>query len=122
MGDDLLAFNLRDEKEGEKWKTSAEDLEEWYTKVEGGAEWLMRRWNRAQAEESRDRQEKRGAVMEDSTQPQKKRKERSRAVVPDEKRARRKREKTRAGGGGSVTALTEVREWEAECVARHMAD
>ena len=67
LGDDLLAFNLGDEKEGEKWKTSGEDLEEGYTKIEGGAEWLLRRWHRAQAEESGERQKKRGAVMEDST-------------------------------------------------------
>ena len=31
-------------------------------------------------------------------------------------------EKTSAGEGGSVTAPAEVREWEAERVARHVAD
>ena len=76
----------------------------------------------APKQESPGNARKNGGGDGDSTQPPTKRKERSRAVVPDGKRARRNREKTGAGGGGSVTALTEVREWEAESAARNVAD
>ena len=65
---------------------------------------------------------KRGGAVEGNTQPPKNRKECSRAVVSDGERARRKREKTSAGAGSSVTAQSEVRKWEAERVARHLAD
>ena len=60
IDEDLLRFKVGDEKEEGKWKTSAEDMEEWYTKVEGGAEWFMRRWHSAQAEESGGRQARGG--------------------------------------------------------------
>ncbi|CAB1115474.1 unnamed protein product [Ectocarpus sp. CCAP 1310/34] len=46
LGEDLVAFNMRDEKEGGKWKESAKDPEVWYDKVEDGAAWFMRKWHR----------------------------------------------------------------------------
>ena len=52
----------------------------------------------------------------------KKRKGRSRAGVSDGTRVRKERKETSAGEGGSVTALAEVWEWEAERVPRHVAN
>ncbi|CAB1098869.1 unnamed protein product [Ectocarpus sp. CCAP 1310/34] len=46
LGEDLVAFNMGDEKEGGKWKESAKDPEVWYNKVEDGAAWFMRKWHR----------------------------------------------------------------------------
>ncbi|CAB1105590.1 unnamed protein product [Ectocarpus sp. CCAP 1310/34] len=43
LEEDLVAFNMGDEKEGGKWKESAKDPEVWYNKVEDGAVRLMRK-------------------------------------------------------------------------------
>ncbi|CAB1121509.1 unnamed protein product [Ectocarpus sp. CCAP 1310/34] len=64
LGEDLVAFNMGDEKEGGKWKVSAKDPEVWYNKVEDGAAWLMRKWHRQEAEASAKRQRARDAEAE----------------------------------------------------------
>ncbi|CAB1115072.1 unnamed protein product [Ectocarpus sp. CCAP 1310/34] len=46
LGEDLVSFNMGDEKEGGKWNESAKDPEVWYNKVEDEAAWLMRKWHR----------------------------------------------------------------------------
>ncbi|CAB1097697.1 unnamed protein product [Ectocarpus sp. CCAP 1310/34] len=56
LGEDLVAFNMGDEKEGGKWKESAKDPEVWYNKVEDGVACLMREWHRHEAEASVKRQ------------------------------------------------------------------
>ncbi|CAB1102055.1 unnamed protein product [Ectocarpus sp. CCAP 1310/34] len=61
LGEDLVAFNMGDEKEGGKWKESATDPEVWYNKVEDGAAWLMRKLHRQEAEASAKRQHVREA-------------------------------------------------------------
>ncbi|CAB1120587.1 unnamed protein product [Ectocarpus sp. CCAP 1310/34] len=61
LGEDLVAFNMGDEKEGGKWKESAKDPEVWCNKVEDGAAWFMRRWHRQEAEASAKRQRAREA-------------------------------------------------------------
>ncbi|CAB1103333.1 unnamed protein product [Ectocarpus sp. CCAP 1310/34] len=50
LGEDLVAFNMGDEKEGGKWKESAKDPEVWYNKVKDGAARFMRKWHRQEAE------------------------------------------------------------------------
>ncbi|CAB1111101.1 unnamed protein product [Ectocarpus sp. CCAP 1310/34] len=55
LGEDLVAFNMGDEKEGAQWKESAKDPEVWYHKVEDGAAWFMRKWHRQEAEASAKR-------------------------------------------------------------------
>ncbi|CAB1119892.1 unnamed protein product [Ectocarpus sp. CCAP 1310/34] len=61
LGEDLVAFNMGDEKEGGEWKDSAKDPEVWYNKVEDVAAWLMRKWHRQEAEASAKRQRMRAA-------------------------------------------------------------
>ncbi|CAB1114490.1 unnamed protein product [Ectocarpus sp. CCAP 1310/34] len=56
LGENLVAFNMGDEKEGGEWKESAKDPEVWYNKVEDGAAWFMRKWHRQEAEASAKRQ------------------------------------------------------------------
>ncbi|CAB1103136.1 unnamed protein product [Ectocarpus sp. CCAP 1310/34] len=64
LAEDLVAFNIGDEKEGGKWKESAKDPEGWYNKVEDGAAWFMRKWHRQEAEASAKRQRAREAEAE----------------------------------------------------------
>ncbi|CAB1120849.1 unnamed protein product [Ectocarpus sp. CCAP 1310/34] len=61
LGEDLVAFNMRDEKQGGKWRESAKDPQVWYNKVEYGASWFMRKWHRQEAEASAKRQRAREA-------------------------------------------------------------
>ncbi|CAB1118815.1 unnamed protein product [Ectocarpus sp. CCAP 1310/34] len=56
LGEDLVAFNMGDEKESGKKQESAKDPEVWYNKVEDGAAWFMRKWRRQEAEASATRQ------------------------------------------------------------------
>ena len=88
LEEDLVAFNMVDEKKGGAWKTSVQDPEERYTKVENRAGWFMRRWHRDQSEDSETRQADTGEKDGDARQ-QKKRKERS-LVVPDGSRTKNK--------------------------------
>ena len=111
LEEDLVAFNVADEKKRGAWKTSAQDPEEWYTKVEDGAGWFMRRWHRDHSEDSEKRQADRGEKDGDARQP-KVRKERS-LVAPDGRRSSRKRT-----GRGGETARAEIQKFEAERVAR----
>ncbi|CAB1110569.1 unnamed protein product [Ectocarpus sp. CCAP 1310/34] len=64
LGEDLVAFNMGDEKKGVKWKTSAKAPEVWYNKVEDGEAWLLRKWHRQEAEASKKRQRVREAEAE----------------------------------------------------------
>ncbi|CAB1101823.1 unnamed protein product [Ectocarpus sp. CCAP 1310/34] len=64
LGEDLVAFNMGDEKEGGEWKESARDPEVWYNKVEDGAAWFMRKLHRQEAEASAKRQRARDAEAE----------------------------------------------------------
>ncbi|CAB1109459.1 unnamed protein product [Ectocarpus sp. CCAP 1310/34] len=59
LGEDLVAFNMGDEKEGAQWKESAKDPE-----VEDGVAWFMRIWHRQEAEASAKRQRAREAEAE----------------------------------------------------------
>ncbi|CAB1100706.1 unnamed protein product [Ectocarpus sp. CCAP 1310/34] len=61
LGEDLVAFNMGDEKEGAQWKESAKDPEVWCNKVEDMAAWFMRKWHRQEAEASAKRQRAREA-------------------------------------------------------------
>ncbi|CAB1100744.1 unnamed protein product [Ectocarpus sp. CCAP 1310/34] len=70
LGEDLVAFNMGDEKEGGKWKESAKDPEVWYNKVENGAAWLMgngtgRRRKRPRSASARGRQKQRVRPSQD---------------------------------------------------------
>ncbi|CAB1105782.1 unnamed protein product [Ectocarpus sp. CCAP 1310/34] len=56
LGEDLVAFNMGDEKEGGKWKESAKDPEVWYNKVEGGAAWFMRKWHMQEVEATEEKE------------------------------------------------------------------
>ncbi|CAB1114952.1 unnamed protein product [Ectocarpus sp. CCAP 1310/34] len=85
LGEDLVAFNMGDEKEGGKWKESAKDSEVWYNKVEDGAAWFMRKWHRQEAEASAKRQRAREAEAE-STASGPKRKRAGEAAVGGKKR------------------------------------
>ncbi|CAB1109157.1 unnamed protein product [Ectocarpus sp. CCAP 1310/34] len=55
---------MGDEKEGGKWKESAKNPEVWYNKVEDGAAWFMKKWDRQEAEASAKRQRAREAEAE----------------------------------------------------------
>ncbi|CAB1101449.1 unnamed protein product [Ectocarpus sp. CCAP 1310/34] len=59
LGEDLVAFNMGDEKEGGKWKESAKNSEVWYNKVEDGAAWFMRKWHRQEAEATEEKENRR---------------------------------------------------------------
>ncbi|CAN0279008.1 unnamed protein product [Ectocarpus sp. 13 AM-2016] len=56
LGEDLVAFNMGDDKKEGKWKESAKDPEVWCNKVENGAAWFTRKWHRQEAEASAKRQ------------------------------------------------------------------
>ncbi|CAB1105122.1 unnamed protein product [Ectocarpus sp. CCAP 1310/34] len=86
LGDDLVAFNMGDEKEGGKWKESAKDPEVWYNKVEEGAAWFMRKWHRQEAEASAKRQRAREAEAESTAISGPKRKRAGEAAVGGKKR------------------------------------
>ncbi|CAB1119668.1 unnamed protein product [Ectocarpus sp. CCAP 1310/34] len=86
LGEDLVAFNMGDEKEGGKWKESAKDPEVWYNKVEDGAAWLMRKWHRQEAEASAKRQRAREAEAESTAISGPKRKRVGEAAVGGKKR------------------------------------
>eukprot|EP00752_Nemacystus_decipiens_P005567 g5037.t1 len=43
LGEDLVVFGMDDEKEGEKWNTSAMHQEEWFGKIEDGVARFMRK-------------------------------------------------------------------------------
>ncbi|CAB1110724.1 unnamed protein product [Ectocarpus sp. CCAP 1310/34] len=86
LGKDLVAFNMRDEKEGGNWKESAKDPEVWYNKVEDGAAWFMRKWHRQEAEASAKRQRAREAEAESTTISGPKRKRTGEAAVGGKKR------------------------------------
>ncbi|CAB1118767.1 unnamed protein product [Ectocarpus sp. CCAP 1310/34] len=86
LGEDLVAFNMGDEKEGGKWKESAKDPEVWYNKVEDGAAWFMRKWHRQEAEASAKRQRAREAEAERTTISGPKRKRTGEAAVGGKKR------------------------------------
>eukprot|EP00752_Nemacystus_decipiens_P006062 g5471.t1 len=85
LGEDLVAFGMEDEKEGEKWKASALEKEEWYGKIEDGVAWFIRKWHAREAEASAKRQLARAEVAAaaaaaatktaSSTGPKRKRKE-----------------------------------------------
>ncbi|CAB1098275.1 unnamed protein product [Ectocarpus sp. CCAP 1310/34] len=64
LGEELVAFNMGDEKERGKWKESAKDPEVWYNKVEDGAAWFMRKWLRQEAKASAKRQRAKEAEAE----------------------------------------------------------
>lgn len=86
LGEDLVAFNMGDEKEGGKWKESAKDPEVWYNKVEDGAAWVMRKWHRQEAEASAKRQRAREAEAESTAISGPKRKRVGEAAVGGKKR------------------------------------
>ncbi|CAB1110695.1 unnamed protein product [Ectocarpus sp. CCAP 1310/34] len=86
LGEDLVAFNMGDEKEGGKWKESAKDSEVWYNKVEDGAAWFMRKWHRQEAEASAKRQRAREAEAESTATSGPKRKKVGEAAVGGKKR------------------------------------
>ncbi|CAB1118404.1 unnamed protein product [Ectocarpus sp. CCAP 1310/34] len=73
LGEDLVAFSMGDEMEGDKWKESAKDPEVWYNKVEKGAAWFMRKWNRQEAEAPAKRQRAREAESTAISGPKRKR-------------------------------------------------
>eukprot|EP00752_Nemacystus_decipiens_P018359 g16470.t1 len=62
LGEDLVAFGMEDEKEGEKWKTSAMDQEEWFGKIEDGVARFMRKWHAQEKAASAKRQLARAAL------------------------------------------------------------
>ncbi|CAB1113710.1 unnamed protein product [Ectocarpus sp. CCAP 1310/34] len=64
LGEDLVAFGMKEEKEGGRWKESAKDQEAWYDKIEDGAAWFMRKWHRQEAEASAKRQRQRAEEAE----------------------------------------------------------
>lgn len=66
LGEDLVAFGMEDEKEGEKWKKSALEQEEWIEKVEDGAARFMRKWRKREEEASAKRQLAREAEAENT--------------------------------------------------------
>ena len=68
LGEDLVAFGMEDEKEGGKWKESAQEEEEWFGKIEDGVAQFMRKWHIREAEASAKRQAAREAEAE-STAP-----------------------------------------------------
>ena len=68
LGEDLMAFGMEDEKEGGKWKESAQEEEEWFGKIENGVAHFMRKWHIREAEASAKRQAAREAEAE-STAP-----------------------------------------------------
>ncbi|CAB1106820.1 unnamed protein product [Ectocarpus sp. CCAP 1310/34] len=86
LGEDLVAFNMGDEKEGGKWKESAKNSEVWYNKVEDGAAWFMRKWHRQEAEASAKRQRAREAEAESTTTSGPERKRIGEAAVGGKKR------------------------------------
>ncbi|CAB1103796.1 unnamed protein product [Ectocarpus sp. CCAP 1310/34] len=86
LGEDLMAFNMGDEKEERKWKESAKDQEVWYNKVEDGAAWFMRKWHRQEAEASAKRQRAREAEAESTTTSGPKRQRTGEAAVGGKKR------------------------------------
>ncbi|CAB1112068.1 unnamed protein product [Ectocarpus sp. CCAP 1310/34] len=86
LGEDLVAFNMGAEKEGGKWKESVKDPEVWYSKVENGAAWLMRKWHRQEAEASAKRQRAREAEAESTAISGPKRKRVGEAAVGGKKR------------------------------------
>ena len=69
IGEDLVAFGMKEEKEGGRWKESAKDQEAWYDKIEDGAAWFMRKWHRQEAEASAKRQRAREAEAESPAIP-----------------------------------------------------
>ncbi|CAB1101501.1 unnamed protein product [Ectocarpus sp. CCAP 1310/34] len=88
LGEDLVAFNMGDEKEGGKWKESAKNPEVWYNKVEDGVAWLMmRKWHRQEAEASAKRQCSREAEAESTVISGLKRKRVGEAAVGGEEAA-----------------------------------
>ncbi|CAB1102902.1 unnamed protein product [Ectocarpus sp. CCAP 1310/34] len=86
LGEDLVAFNMGDEKEGGKWEESAKDPEVWYNKVEDEAAWFMRKWHRQDAEASAKRQRAREAEAESTAISGPKRKRVGEAAVGGERR------------------------------------
>ena len=45
LGEDLVAFGMKDKKEGARWQTSALKQEEWFGKIEDGVAWFTRKWH-----------------------------------------------------------------------------
>ena len=55
LGEDLVAFGMKEEKEGARWQTSALKQEEWFGKIEDGVARFMRKWHTREAEASAKR-------------------------------------------------------------------
>ncbi|CAB1100544.1 unnamed protein product [Ectocarpus sp. CCAP 1310/34] len=85
LGEDLVAFNMGDEREGGKSKESAKDPEVWYNKVEDGAAWFMRKQHRQEAEASKKRKRAREAEAENTAISGPKRKRVGEAAVGGKK-------------------------------------
>ena len=55
LGEDLVAFGMKEEKEGARRQTSALKQEEWFGKIEDGVVRFMRKWHTREAEASAKR-------------------------------------------------------------------
>ena len=115
---DLLVFNMGDEKEGGKWNTSAE---------QGGMVHLGRGGCGIAHEEmaqppSGRRRKKRGGGGGGQQATAEKMEAAQQGSAVRRETSEKEAGKDGCGGGGSVTALAQMREWQAERVARHVAD
>eukprot|EP00752_Nemacystus_decipiens_P015574 g13897.t1 len=114
LGEDLVAFGMEDEKEGEKWKTSAMDQEEWFGKIEDGVARFMRKWHAQEKAASAKRQLARAALA-------------AKVDAGDQPPTGRKRQNDRGAPGEGKkqkpeTAAAESRAAEAVLVAQHIPD
>eukprot|EP00752_Nemacystus_decipiens_P001316 g1306.t1 len=114
LGEDLVAFGMEDEKEGEKWKTSAMDQEEWFGKIEDGVARFMRKWHAQEKAASAKRQLARAALaakVDAGDQPPTGRKRKNDGGAPGEGKKQK-----------PETAAAESRAAEAVLVAQHIPD
>eukprot|EP00752_Nemacystus_decipiens_P015555 g13878.t1 len=114
LGEDLVAFGMEDEKEGEKWKTSAMDQEEWFGKIEDGVARFMRKWHAQEKAASAKRQLARAALaakVDAGDQPPTGRKRQNDGGAPGEGKKQK-----------PETAAAESRAAEAVLVAQHIPD
>eukprot|EP00752_Nemacystus_decipiens_P004811 g4378.t1 len=114
LGEDLVAFGMEDEKEGEKWKTSAMDQEEWFGKIEDGVARFMRKWHAQEKAASAKRQLARAALaakVDAGDQPPTGRKRKNDGGAPGEGKKQK-----------PETAAAASRAAEAVLVAQHIPD
>eukprot|EP00752_Nemacystus_decipiens_P009408 g8411.t1 len=108
LGEDLVAFGMEDEKEGEKWKKSAMD------QIEGGVARFMRKWHAQEKAASAKRQLARAtlaAKVDAGDQPPTGRKRKNDGGAPGEGKKQK-----------PETAAAESRAAEAVLVAQHIPD